>query len=353
MSRVLVVATSRKTRGGITSVVKAHETGPQWKQYHCHWIQTHRDGPSWRKILYLLWAWIDFLFRLPMTNLVHIHGTGGSSGKRKLLFVKVAKIFRKKIIFHFHPSGESVLLENRSQNILKKIFSNSDLIIVLSPNWERLIMQIFPNNSFKIKVLMNPCPIVKRDDRIKKSQILYAGTIIKRKGYDILIKAFGRIAHNHQNWKLVFAGNPYLLEGYNEIEEGVKIANQLKISDQIEWIGWVNGHKKDKVFNESSIYCLASESEGFPMGVLDAWAYGLPCVMTPVGGLPDIVEDGKTGLFFPVGDEIELAKKLEDLIKDENLRKIIVCRTDEWVNGMLSVKEINNQLSDIYAKLLR
>ena len=53
-TRVLVVATSRKTRGGITSVVKAHETGEQWKKYHCRWIQTHRDGPTWRKILYFI-----------------------------------------------------------------------------------------------------------------------------------------------------------------------------------------------------------------------------------------------------------------------------------------------------------
>ena len=42
--KVLVVATSRKTRGGITSVVKAHETSEQWKKFHCKWIETHRDG---------------------------------------------------------------------------------------------------------------------------------------------------------------------------------------------------------------------------------------------------------------------------------------------------------------------
>lgn len=38
------------------------------------------------------------------------------------------------------------------------------------------------------------------------------------------------------------------------------------------------------------------------MGVLDAWAYGIPCVVTPVGGLPDIVIDGENALVFPVGD---------------------------------------------------
>ena len=88
MPRVLVLATSRKTRGGITSVIKAHETGVQWKKYHCVWIQTHRDGPAWRKVLYLLFSWIEFLILLPFCDIVHFHCTLGSSGKRKCPFAK-------------------------------------------------------------------------------------------------------------------------------------------------------------------------------------------------------------------------------------------------------------------------
>ena len=59
-TRVLILATSRKTRGGITAVLKAHETGEQWKRFHCHWVQTHRDGNNIRKIAYLAFAWLDF-----------------------------------------------------------------------------------------------------------------------------------------------------------------------------------------------------------------------------------------------------------------------------------------------------
>ena len=51
MVRVLVVATSRKTRGGITAVIKQHEKGEQWKKYHCVWIQTHRDGDHSAKMI--------------------------------------------------------------------------------------------------------------------------------------------------------------------------------------------------------------------------------------------------------------------------------------------------------------
>lgn len=43
MNKVLIIATSQKTRGGITAVIKAHEVGEQWKKFHCKWIETHID----------------------------------------------------------------------------------------------------------------------------------------------------------------------------------------------------------------------------------------------------------------------------------------------------------------------
>lgn len=49
MNKVLVVATSRKTRGGITSVVKAHEQGEQWREFGCEWIETHIDGSFFKR----------------------------------------------------------------------------------------------------------------------------------------------------------------------------------------------------------------------------------------------------------------------------------------------------------------
>lgn len=93
--RVLVVATSRKTRGGITSVVKAHETGEQWDKYHCRWIQTHRDGPAWRKLLYLFTALLEYLVLLPWYDIVHIHVATTQSARRKKIFFELAKIQQK------------------------------------------------------------------------------------------------------------------------------------------------------------------------------------------------------------------------------------------------------------------
>lgn len=348
MIRVLILATSRKTRGGITSVVKAHEQGQQWKDFHCKWIQTHRDGPQWRKILYLLCAFAKYIILIPFYDAIHVHLTLGSSGKRKLPFIRIAKFFNKKIIVHFHPSSEKILFEPNDHKLGEKIFNVADLLIMLSPQWIRWVNEAYPGNNFKMKVLYNPCPKVNRRNIERKKQILCAGTILKRKGYDILIQAFAKIAKDVPDWKIAFAGNPYYENGINEIEHGKRMAESYGITSQIEWLGWVSGEMKEKVFNESSIYCLASDGEGFPMGVLDAWAYGIPCVMTPVGGIPDIVRDGVEGLLFPVGGTEKLSTQLKRMIIDEELRKSIVKATDIYVNSIFEQEEINKQLGNIY-----
>ena len=349
--KVLVVATSRKTRGGITSVVKAHEQGEQWKTYTCKWIETHRDGPKFRKLMYLISAFLKYLFLLPFYDIIHVHLSLGSSGKRKLPFIRMAKKLNKKIIVHFHPPIETILFDTNNKLLGNEIFGTADLVLVLSPQWIRWINEAFPNNNFKMKVLYNPCPEVNRIKVEKKNQILYAGTILKRKGYDILIRAFAKIAGKYPEWKLVFAGNPAFRDGYDEMEDGKCIAKNLGISSRIEWIGWINGEKKEEVFNESSIYCLASKGEGFPMSVLDAWAYGIPCVMTPVGGIPDIVNNGVEGLLFPVDDIEMLAKQLERMMSDKELRIKIVNATDRYVKNTFNIQEINKQLGIIYKSL--
>ena len=352
MARVLVVATSRKTRGGITSVVKAHECGEQWKKYHCHWVQTHRDGAAWMKIMYLVCAWCDFLFRIPFVDIVHVHGTAGTSGKRKLVFLKVSKYLGKKTIYHFHPSGENLLNDPIEKAILKSIFNVVDLIVVLSPTWEKLIKETFPSCDYNIKVLWNPCPKVEKTVVPKKKQILYAGTLIKRKGYDILLRAFGKIASEHSDWSIAFAGNPYLLDGINELEHGKQIASDLKINNQVKWLGWVSGSRKEKLFLESSIYCLASESEGLPMGVLDAFAYGIPVISTPVGGIVDIAEDGKNMLLFDYGDVGKLAECLETLISDENLRNSLSKQSFQFADTTFCIDNVNKCLGELYDNLL-
>ena len=344
MAKVLVIATSRKTRGGITSVVKAHETGEQWKKYHCRWIETHRDGNSIRKLWYLGTALVEYICLLPFYDIVHIHLATTQSAKRKKMFFYLAKWLSKKVILHFHPSNEKFLFEPMNSKLYRKLFSKADLVLVLSEQW-RCWIKMALGLSNHIEVLYNPCPIVNRRDDLRKNHILFAGTIISRKGYETLIRGFARIAQEHSDWKVIFAGN-------GEIANAMKIVECCGIQNQVEFLGWVTDKDKEKVFQEASVYCLASDGEGFPMGVLDAWAYGITCVVTPVGGIPDIVVDGENGLVFSIGDVDGLANKLRMIISDRTLRKNIVLGQDKYVKGAFNINGINRKLEKIYTRLL-
>lgn len=345
MLRVLVIATSRKTRGGITSVIKAHETGEQWKRFHCHWVQTHRDGAAWQKMLYFVFGLADFLIRLPFYDIVHIHTADYGTERRKRIFARIAKIFGKKLIVHLHSSGPEYSIGGDYRGLYRYSFTHADKILALSNMWRDEIIKAFNLPSDKVVVLYNPCPIVtpsRFDEREK--YILFAGTLTHRKGYDDLIKAFTQVSPKHPEWRLKLAGN-------GEIEEGKRLASELNIGDKVDFLGWVNGDEKDEAFRKASAYCLPSYSEGFPMGVLDAWAYHLPVITTPVGGIPDVAIDGENLLIFIPGNLSKLAIHLENIITNEATRIKLSTESELLSSNGFSVSTITKQLSNLYTTI--
>lgn len=354
MAKIIVLATSRHTHGGISSVVMAHEQTHEWHEYGCHWIATHRSGSKIMKLLYLAAALPRFIAALPGCRIVHIHTSAPPSAIRKSLFMKIARIARKKTIVHFHAFDTESTIDGPHREIYRRLFSNADNIVVLSESWRKAVCSTFPELASKITVLHNPCPSVDHDsndmdqshDSDTSGCILSAGVVNSRKGYRDLINAFARIAPTYPGWRLIFAGS-------GEIDEGRSLAATLGISDQICFTGWLAGKKKDRIFRNADILCLPSYSEGFPMAVLDAWAYGLPVVATPVGGLPDIVTDGEDILLFPPGDCEALASQLEKIISDTALRKKIAIASKNFANHTFNIKTIGRRLGEIYDSLLR
>lgn len=344
-SKVLVIATSRKTRGGITSVVKAYENSPLWDKFHCKWIETHRDGGAFTKLSYLLKGFLQFLLCVPFYDIVHIHTSEPPSALRKFLFMAVSKMLGKKVVVHFHSFSVDTTIKSKYQNVYRYLFGKADVVLVLSKYWQDELCRTFGFKDGIVKVLYNPCTTeVSNKVYPKRKQILYAGTVNARKGYADMIKAFAQIADRYPDWSIVFAGN-------GEIEEGKALASQLGIAKQTVFLGWVRGEEKDKAFKEASIFCLPSYAEGFPMGVLDAWAYGLPVITTPVGGIPDIAIDGKNCLLFNPGDVDILAKQMDKMMSSEELRKLVASESNELAKGIFSVEKVTERLGIFYQNL--
>lgn len=84
--------------------------------------------------------------------------------------------------------------------------------------------------------------------------------------------------------------------------------------------------------------------------MFDAWVYGIPCVVTPVGGLPDIVIDGENALVFPVGDVDMLSSQLKKMISDDFLREKIAQASLELAHTTFNIDCINKKMEDIYER---
>ena len=323
-------------------MIKAHETGEQWKKYHCHWVQTHRDASQVVKWLYLLTGLLDYVVRLPFYDIVHIHFSLGSTAKRKVHFMRLAKMLRKKTIVHLHCGSQIDSIWNANYD---ELFSKADVGILLSENLRDRV-EAHIGTGHDLRVVYNPCPTVDRslNPAQRRKEILFSGTLYEGKGYRDLIRAFGKIAARYPDWKLVLAGN-------GEVELGKEIAAQCGITDQCVFLGWVAGEDKDKAYRNASVLCLPSYAEGFPMAVLDAWAYGLPVITTPVGGIPDVALDGENMLLFTPGDVDGLAVQLERMISDEPLREKIAAASIDFAEHKFNLGTINHQLDELYAEL--
>lgn len=339
---VLVVATSSKTRGGITAVISAYRTTKFWNDFNCVWVETHIDKTSIAKILFFVRSLLKFIVLLPKASLVHVHLSAPMSAIRKYPFLFLAKTLKIPIIIHFHAFSAESTIDKKYSKLYTAIFRMANTIIVLSESWRNGLIKDLNISSSKIKVLYNPCPIIQENKNpIKTNTILYAGTVENRKGYKDLLNSFAIIAKIYPDWTLIFAGN-------GEINEGILLAKKLHIENQVIFKGWVSGDEKNQLFSEASIFCLPSYAEGFPMAVLDAWAYGLPVITTPVGGIPDVAKDGTNMLLFNPGDIQSLSEKLKIMISDRALRNSISKASVEFSLNEFSLTRIVNQLNKLY-----
>lgn len=344
-SKVIVLGPGRNTRGGITMVIKEYERTEVWKDFDCKWISTYIDRGGFQKIYCFLRGYITYIKNVFTYDIIHIHMSWSTTAIRKLFFFIPAQILNKRIILHIHSGAEPIVNSN-IRTIYRFMFKYADVTILLA---NKIAIEL--NKHFYIKdpvVLYNPCLSYKPTESSfaspKKKYILFAGTITKKKGYIDLIQAFSSISKEYSEWKLVFAGN-------GEIEDARALTKLNDIEERVILKGWLNRDKLQQLFEASSIFCLPSYTEGFPMAVLDAWAHGLPVITTPVGGLPDVLIPEVNALVFEPGDIDMLAQHLRRLITDEILRDKISAESIRLSQGPFSLATVSKQLNELYLRL--
>ena len=116
-----------------------------------------------------------------------------------------------------------------------------------------------------------------------------------------------------------------------------------------ETIGFVGPEEVSELYGRAAVVVVASSAEGLPNVVLEAMAHGKTVVATPVGGIPTVIEDGKTGLLVPVRDAAALRAAVERALGDRELRRRLGETARKRVDGYCSWNRVTDATLAVYA----
>lgn len=187
----------------------------------------------------------------------------------------------------------------------------------------------------------------KQDSRIQKPVIGFVGELRKKKGLATLLSAYAQ-ASKHQPITLLVVGEVRQGEDKRFFDEFRNANPQLPITIT----GYIPPSDLPAYYSLIDVFVHPSLRDGMPNAVLEAMACGKPVIATPVGGIMDVLEDGKNGVIVNVNDATVLAEKILELLEDSERRSVLGKNARELIASKFTPeKELEANL-EVYRKLI-
>jgi glycosyltransferase involved in cell wall biosynthesis len=147
-------------------------------------------------------------------------------------------------------------------------------------------------------------------------RVLYAGNLVPIKGVDVLLRAVAALRQQGTECRLKIIGEG---PARPDLE---RLARTLGVDDRVEWSDFVSQDRMPAEYGASTVTVLPTrgQAEGLGLVLVEALLAGSAVVGTPAGGIPEVVQDGTTGLLARDGDPDDLADKIHRLLSDPGLR---------------------------------
>jgi glycosyltransferase involved in cell wall biosynthesis len=219
------------------------------------------------------------------------------------------------------PNAKRILtMQTTNRNFLRRSVLRSPHVVTAISGALSLIAA--EHGRSDVKVIPNGIPLAEIHTAMggterEVGRILFAGRLKKMKGVDVLLTAFKQLITRNptlENVHLRIVGDG------SEHANLEKLTAELGLSDRVTFLGYLDTTSLFREYAEAEIFCGLSRSEALGNVFLEAQAAGCAIVATNVGGIPEIVLDGKTGILVPADDVDAAAVALEKLLTDHALR---------------------------------
>ena len=271
---------------------------------------------------------------------IHNIGAYRNATIRDMIIQKIATSRNTKNILHLHGGVFSDMRFARNpfwQALLKYYFRGFDQIFCLTDE-QYIAVKDSLGDLKKIKKISNYVEIPDRkliDKSDQNLNLLYLGRLNPQKGIMDAVEAVRQL--KEEKIKLWIIGAGELEAQLSEIQDS-----------RIAFLGKKYGEDKNSFLSKAHVFLLPSSwSEGLPYGLLEAAAYGLALIATPVGAINQVLFHGKNGFFVEAGNVSMIAKQLKTFINDREL----AIQMGEESRRICKERFSIDHLQDIYAKL--
>jgi len=228
---------------------------------------------------------------------------------------------RPKLIMHFY-SIELRWVRHSLRlltGFLRRAITSADRVVAISTSTAREIQAVAPVPVDVIPYAVDlPHPSRLASPGHQPAILLSVGRLVERKGIRYLIEALAALPSAIRVEVVIIGDGP-------ERDALRATAESLGVTDRVTFRGWVTPEELDRAYTESSIFVLPAvvdargDTEGLGMVLLEAMAYRIPVISTPLGGITDIVTDDRTGMLVPPNDATALAAAIARLLTDSAL----------------------------------
>ena len=238
--------------------------------------------------------------------------------------------------------------------ILSAIIASADLITTNSRYTKQQIEVLVPLQCPCRVIPMGVCPLKNppSEKSSYKHNILFVGRLVEWKGIDTLIRSMTVVRKAIPDSELNIVGEGLLREPLQ------RLVKDTGLTDTICFCGRLSDEDLAKHYDSASILVLPSRSfqglvmEGLGVVLLEAMSHGVPVIGSNIGGIPDIIDDGRNGFLFQSEDEKNLAEKIIILLSDTVLAERFRELGYDTVRTRFSWEDISRQFSEAYELVL-
>jgi glycogen(starch) synthase len=277
-------------------------------------------------------------------NLVHVN----SYGRSVFFHLATTNASQSPLLLTLHqPLPDEPVIQD---TLLQKVFKNADWVTACSSSILKhsckLVPEIIPRSSFIHNAIEKPA-FIPQPLSVNPPRLLCLGRLVREKGFDLALPAFAAVIERFPSATLWIAGDG------PERERMQKQAIQLRLGDSVKFMGSVPPDEVFRLINRATIVLAPSRVEGFGLAALEAAMMARPVVATRVGGLPETVIHGQTGLLVDSGDSAGMAEAIIFLLDHRHTASRIGQAARHRVETEFSWKSYVDAHDDLYRKLIR